>query len=86
VTHEINGGGDMTAHQGAAGRDEPTPAALRAATARGLQKQFPGVRVWFGEATGSWWALISVRTGPQLLEAPTPQQLRELIMSARSRR
>ncbi|MFD0691362.1 hypothetical protein [Actinomadura fibrosa] len=75
----------MTAQRGAAGREEPTPAALRAATARNLQEQFPGVRVWFGEATGSWWALVPLRNGPRLLEAPTPQQLREDILSARTR-
>ncbi|WP_131740370.1 hypothetical protein [Actinomadura roseirufa] len=75
----------MTARRGAAGRDEPTPAALRAATARGLQEQFPGVRVWYGESTGSWWAMVPLREGLRLLEAPTPQQLREEIMSARTR-
>ncbi|WP_141577456.1 hypothetical protein [Actinomadura sp. WMMA1423] len=73
----------MTARQGAAGRDEPTPAAMRAATARTLQEQFPGVRVWYGEATGSWWAMVPLREGPRLLEAPSSQQLREEIISLR---
>jgi hypothetical protein len=72
----------MTAHQGS-GRDEPTPPALRAATARALQETFPGVRVWYGEATGSWWAMVPLRDGPRLLEAQTPQRLREEIMSVR---
>lgn len=75
----------MTAQRGAAGRDEPTPAAMRAATARGLQEQFPGVRVWYGEATGSWWAMVPLRDGPRLLEAASPQQLRDEILSLRSR-
>ncbi|GGQ37868.1 hypothetical protein BKA00_000236 [Actinomadura coerulea] len=75
----------MTPRQGAAGRDEPMPAGLRAATARALQEQFPGVRVWYGEATGSWWAMVPLREGPRLLEAPSSQQLREEIMSFRSR-
>ncbi|QXJ24954.1 hypothetical protein AGRA3207_006373 [Actinomadura graeca] len=75
----------MTAQRGAAGREEPTPAALRAATARGLQEQFPGVRVWYGESTRSWWALVPTRHGPRLLEAPSPQELREEVMSARNR-
>lgn len=75
----------MTAQRGAADRDEPTPAAMRVATARGLQEQFPGVRVWYGEATGSWWALVPTRGGPRLVEAPTPQQLREEIHSIRGR-
>ncbi|XRQ03572.1 hypothetical protein ACN3XK_44225 [Actinomadura welshii] len=74
----------MTA-QGGAGRDEPAPEAVRAATARVLQEQFPGVRVWYGEATGSWWALVPLRSGPRLLEAPAPQQLRDEIMSLRNR-
>lgn len=75
----------MTAPDAAGGRDEPTPAALRAATARGLQEQFPGIRVWFGESTGSWWALVPLPSGPALLEAPTPQQLRDAVLTARSR-
>ncbi|MFB4310987.1 hypothetical protein [Actinomadura sp. GTD37] len=75
----------MTAHGDAAGREEPTPAAMRAATARGLQQQFPGVRVWYGVATGSWWAMVPLRSGPRLLEAPSPQQLRDEIMSLRNR-
>lgn len=73
----------MTAGRGPEGRDEPTPAALRAATARGLQQRFPGVRVWYGEATGAWWAMVPLRDGPRLLEAPSPQELREEIMSLR---
>ncbi|MCP9954490.1 hypothetical protein [Actinomadura madurae] len=74
----------MTTHQGAAGQGEPTPAAMRAATVRALQEQFPGVRVWYGEATGSWWAMVPLRDGPRLLEAPTPQQLRDDIMNLRA--
>ncbi|MFI0354100.1 hypothetical protein [Actinomadura sp. 9N407] len=74
----------MTGRPGTAGHEEPTPAQLRAATARSLQGQFPGVRVWFGEATGSWWALVPLRSGPRLLEGPTPQDIRDLILRARS--
>ncbi|MFC4906382.1 hypothetical protein [Actinomadura gamaensis] len=76
----------MTGSPGStAGREEPPPAALREAMARGLQEQFPGVRVWYGEATGSWWAMVPLRSGPRLVEASTSQQLREQILSARSR-
>jgi hypothetical protein len=75
----------MTAERGVAGQGEPMPAAMRAATARTLQEQFPGVRVWYGKATGSWWAMVPLRDGPRLLEAPAPQQLRDEIMSLRSR-
>ncbi|MBE1534852.1 hypothetical protein [Actinomadura algeriensis] len=74
----------MTADRDAADQGEPTPA-MRAATARGLQEQFPGVRVWFGAATGSWWAMVPLRDGPQLLEAETPQRLRDAILNARAR-
>jgi hypothetical protein len=66
----------MTAQRGAGEDGEPTPAAIRAATARGLQEQFPGVRVWYGVATGSWWAMVPLRDGPQL---------RDEIMNSRSR-
>ncbi|MDL4771523.1 MULTISPECIES: hypothetical protein [Thermomonosporaceae] len=74
----------MTAQRDAAGREEPTPEALRARTVQGLQEQFPGVRVWFGRATGSWWALVPSRGGPRLVEAPTPEGLRTSIIGARS--
>ncbi|GAA4154851.1 hypothetical protein GCM10022416_54840 [Actinomadura keratinilytica] len=76
--------GTMTAQGGAADHGEPPEAEFRAALIRGLQEQFPGVRVWYGEATGSWWAMVALRSGPRLLEAPTPQQLREAILSALS--
>ncbi|MBO2446739.1 hypothetical protein J4573_06530 [Actinomadura barringtoniae] len=76
----------MSAQRGAAaGREEQPPVELRAALIQGLQEQFPGVRVWFGEATGSWWALVPTNAGPRLLEAPTPQQLRDAIMATRTR-
>ncbi|WP_396450035.1 hypothetical protein [Actinomadura sp.] len=73
----------MTAERGTAGHDEPTPAALRAATARALQETFPGVRVWYGEATGSWWAMVLLRDGPRLVEAPSAERLREEIVNLR---
>lgn len=76
----------MTGSPGnAAGREEQPPPELREAMARGLQEQFPGVRVWFGEATGSWWAMVPLRLGPRLVEADTVQQLRDAILSIRSR-
>ena len=64
--------------------DEPVPPALRAATARVMQEQFPGVRVWYGEATGSWWAMVPLRRRPRLVEAPSPQQLRDEIQNLRA--
>ncbi|WP_433326490.1 hypothetical protein [Spirillospora sp. CA-294931] len=74
----------MTARHDGDG-EEPTPVELRAATVRELQGQFAGARVWFGESTGSWWALVPSRTGARLLEAATPQLLREAMLSVRAR-
>ncbi|MQY02885.1 hypothetical protein [Actinomadura macrotermitis] len=74
----------MMAQPGAADREEDPPAAVQAATAQGLQELFPGVRVWYGKATRSWWALVPLNAGPRLIEAPTPQRLRDSIMSART--
>jgi hypothetical protein len=41
-------------------------------------RQFPGVMTYFGEFTGSWWALI----GGKLLEARTPREFVEVIGTA----
>ncbi|GAA1544887.1 hypothetical protein GCM10009678_29410 [Actinomadura kijaniata] len=72
----------MSAQRGAAGPGDQ--AAVRANTVQGLQEQFPGVRVWYGEATRAWWALVPSANGPRLVEAPTPQLLRDAIINARS--
>jgi hypothetical protein len=47
-----------------------------------IRQQFPGVRAWYGQATGSWWALVPVRGGPRLVEALNPRELREAIENA----
>ncbi|WP_018655186.1 hypothetical protein [Actinomadura flavalba] len=73
----------MTVQRGAASQEEPSPAA-QAATVRGLQEQFPGVRVWYGRATGSWWAMVPLGGGSRLLEAAQPQALRDSIMQVRA--
>ncbi|GAA2085993.1 hypothetical protein [Actinomadura alba] len=40
-----------------------------------LEQRFPAVPLWFGQATGHWWALA----GDRLIEAHTPEHLgREL--------
>ncbi|GLZ04444.1 hypothetical protein Acsp03_19100 [Actinomadura sp. NBRC 104412] len=80
----MEGEATMTGQRGAAGHEEPTPAEARAATVRSLQSQFPGVRVWYGEATGSWWAMVPLRSGPRLVEAPTPQEIRDIILHLRN--
>jgi anti-sigma factor RsiW len=43
-----------------------------------IGRRFPGVMTYFGEFTGSWWALI----GNQLLEARTPRAFFGIIASA----
>jgi hypothetical protein len=52
--------------------------------AREIQREFPGVRAWYGMATGSWWALVSVRGRARLVEAINPQELRKAITNARA--
>jgi hypothetical protein len=47
-----------------------------------IQEQFPGVRAWYGQATGRWWALVPLRRGPRLVEALNPRELREAIEKA----
>jgi hypothetical protein len=41
-------------------------------------RRFPGVTAYFGEFTGSWWALV----GNRLLEARTPREFVEVIGTA----
>lgn len=43
-----------------------------------LESLFPGVRAWFGEFTGSWWALL----GGRLVEAADPLTLADRIRRA----
>ncbi|POM24464.1 hypothetical protein BTM25_30930 [Actinomadura rubteroloni] len=74
----------MTAERDTAGLDEEPTAAATAAAVRGLQDQFPGVRVWYGKATRSWWALVPLGGGSRLLEAAAPQTLRDAILNARA--
>jgi hypothetical protein len=59
----------MTAPSGTAGID---PARIAGEVAR----RFPGVRAWWGEFTGAWWALARDRHGRDLLvEAADPAAL-----------
>jgi hypothetical protein len=51
-------------------------------SASGLESEFPGVTAWFGVATGAWWALVPLRGGSRLVEAHSPQELREAITQA----
>lgn len=34
-----------------------------------------GIMHWHGDATGSWWAMVPGRQGPQLVEAPSAAAL-----------
>lgn len=50
-----------------------------------LARWLPGVQVWYGCHTGSWWAYLPGRPG-RLVEAPDPQHLaRKLATRACSR-
>lgn len=51
----------------------------------GLREQFPGVPLWFGQHTGSWWALVSLHGETQLIEAVNPSRLREAISNVKGR-
>lgn len=54
----------------------------RLAAAR-IEREFSGVWAWFGEATGSWWAMVRLPSGPRLVEAVSPEELRKAIVYAR---
>ena len=46
-----------------------------------LARRLPGVRVWYGCHTGSWWAYLPGRPG-RLIEDRDPRQLaRKLAMA-----
>lgn len=55
--------------------------------ARALAAKTPGWMVWYGERTGSFWAVprAATRIVARLLEAPTPGDLEEEIMKAEGR-
>lgn len=42
--------------------------------ARKLNRWIPGLQVWYGLYTGSWWAYVPGRPG-RLIEAATPEML-----------
>lgn len=47
-----------------------------------LGKQFPGATIWFGEYTGSYWALTYAPDGtPRLVEGTTPEALSRRLAS-----
>lgn len=57
------------------GRDRPSAARI--------EREFAGVVVWYGRATGAWWAMVGLGDDARLVEAVSPQELREAIMRAR---
>jgi hypothetical protein len=65
------------------GSQDPPPEAVTAARAA-LQRQFPGVVVWYGRATSRWWAFVPIGEWGHLIEATTPEQLAQQIATARS--
>jgi hypothetical protein len=40
-----------------------------------LEDQFPSAVIWFGRATGHWWAMADAGRRAQLLEAESPSAL-----------
>ncbi|GAA2106819.1 hypothetical protein [Actinomadura alba] len=55
------------------------PASQHAVELRALTRRFPGVPLWWGHATGNWWALV----GGRLVEADTSEELGRVITAAR---
>lgn len=60
----------------------PPPPEVRAAAIARLSHHFPGVPIWFGDHTHTWWALVPEgrlgRLG-RLVEALSPQELATAI-------
>ncbi|MCO6008754.1 hypothetical protein NE236_27645 [Actinoallomurus purpureus] len=53
------------------------------ADARGiLRRRFPGMVIWYGPYTGSWWALVPPPVGWRLVEALDPEELTRAIVNA----
>ena len=48
-----------------------------------IEREYAGVLAWYGEATGSWWAMVRVGRGVRLVEALNPQELCQAIRGAR---
>ncbi|GAB3959618.1 hypothetical protein GCM10029978_007040 [Actinoallomurus acanthiterrae] len=47
-----------------------------------LTNRFPGVLLWFGESTRSWWAMVWVSWGWRLVEATDVEELTRAIIQA----
>ncbi|HEY0695536.1 MAG TPA: VOC family protein [Kribbella sp.] len=49
-----------------------------------LARRFPGLWIWHGAHTGSWWALVPPPAGWRLVEAIDPEELTRAIIQASS--
>lgn len=49
-----------------------------------LECRFPGVMVWFGLETRSWWAMVPPPAGWRLVEAADPEELTRAVIKAQS--
>jgi hypothetical protein len=49
-----------------------------------LTRRFPGLMIWYGERTGSWWALVPPPAGWRLVEASNPDELTRAVVQASS--
>ncbi|MEV5747302.1 hypothetical protein AB0L00_05740 [Actinoallomurus sp. NPDC052308] len=47
-----------------------------------LRRRFPGMVIWYGPYTGSWWALVPPPMGWRLVEALDPEELTRAILTA----
>ena len=57
------------------------PVAWRRQAVGGIEERFPGVRAWWGAATGAYWAYVPSRDGRwgALVEAAAPRELADLV-------
>ncbi len=49
--------------------------------AQDLERTYPGAKVWYGSATGSWWACLPWGQPGRLLEAHSPEELQSQLDS-----
>ena len=58
-----------------------SPAAWERAAMVDLEARFPGAVVWYGQKTGSWWAMVR-RGRWRLVEASDPTELARTLRDA----
>ncbi|WP_146778823.1 hypothetical protein [Actinomadura craniellae] len=62
------------------GREDPGRLAGIRAAQRELRARFPSAVIWYGRATGRWWATVDHQRGPgRLYKARIPAELAALL-------